>query len=73
MLSFLSLGLLAVPAAHATGFSFFARDDASTTSNSTNGTIDMVSAAWYTGWHNESLPLANVTWDKYTHVFYSFA
>lgn len=33
----------------------------------------MVSAAWYTGWHNESLPLANVTWDKYTHVFYSFA
>lgn len=76
MLSFLSLGLLAVPAVHATGSSFYSRDDASTTlatSNSTNRTIDMVSGAWYTGWHNESLPLANVPWDKYTHVFYSFA
>lgn len=33
----------------------------------------MVSGAWYTGWHNESLPLAKVPWDKYTHIFYSFA
>lgn len=78
MLSFLSLSLLAAPAVHATGPLFHALDDASNalaTSNSTrfNGTIDMVSGAWYTGYHNESLPLAKVPWDKYTHVFYSFA
>ncbi|KZT71670.1 glycoside hydrolase family 18 protein [Daedalea quercina L-15889] len=74
MLSFLSLGLLAAPAVHATGFPFVARDASTDSSNSTNTTtVDMVSAAWYTGWHNESLPLNNVSWDKYTHLIYSFA
>ncbi|TFY68804.1 hypothetical protein EVJ58_g790 [Rhodofomes roseus] len=70
MLSFLSLGLLALPAAHATGSHFTARD-AST--DSANSTVDMVAAAWYTGWHSEDFTLNNVSWDKYTHLIYSFA
>lgn len=71
MLSFLSLGLLAVPAVHATGSTFFARDDSA---NATNATIvDMVSSSWYAGWHADNFTLQNVSWDKYTHLIYSFA
>ncbi|KAL6301260.1 chitinase [Sparassis latifolia] len=33
----------------------------------------MVATAWYTGWHSEYLPVANVSWDKYTHMTYAFA
>ncbi|KAH9932466.1 chitinase [Fomitopsis serialis] len=33
----------------------------------------MVAAAWYTGWHSDTLTLGNVSWDKYTHLIYSFA
>ncbi|KAH8107690.1 chitinase [Cristinia sonorae] len=36
-------------------------------------TVDMVSAAWYAGWHSQNFTLANVTWEKYTHMTYSFA
>ncbi|KZT10932.1 glycoside hydrolase family 18 protein [Laetiporus sulphureus 93-53] len=70
MLSFLSLGLLAVPAVRAAGLPFFARD-AST--NSTNSTVDMVAASWYAGWHSENFTLDDVSWEKYTHLIYSFA
>ncbi|EJD03467.1 chitinase [Fomitiporia mediterranea MF3/22] len=33
---------------------------------------DIVSSAWYTGWHAEYFPLDNVSWDKYTHLTYAF-
>ncbi|KAI0076134.1 chitinase [Panus rudis PR-1116 ss-1] len=33
----------------------------------------MVAAAWYAGWHAQDFPVANVSWDKYTHMTYSFA
>ncbi|KAF8598082.1 glycoside hydrolase [Ceratobasidium sp. AG-I] len=32
-----------------------------------------VSAAWYASWHAADVPLANVSWSKYTSVKYSFA
>ncbi|KAI0929854.1 hypothetical protein AcV5_006707 [Taiwanofungus camphoratus] len=70
MLSFLSLGFLAIPAAHAT--SHYARD-APSNSTAGNATVDMVSAAWYAGWHAQDFALNNVSWDKYTHLTYSFA
>ncbi|EMD39774.1 glycoside hydrolase family 18 protein [Gelatoporia subvermispora B] len=34
---------------------------------------DKVSAAWYAGWHSEDFPLSKVSWEKYTHLIYSFA
>ncbi|KAM6494204.1 glycoside hydrolase family 18 protein [Amanita muscaria] len=41
----------------------------------TAGTNDspFVSTAWYTGWHYNDVPLANVSWSKYTHMSYAFA
>ncbi|TBU48668.1 chitinase [Dichomitus squalens] len=33
----------------------------------------LVSAAWYAGWHSDDFPLASVSWNKYTHLTYSFA
>ncbi|KAH9940359.1 chitinase [Epithele typhae] len=33
----------------------------------------LVSAAWYAGWHSDDFPLSSVSWDKYTHMTYSFA
>ncbi|CCM03883.1 uncharacterized protein FIBRA_06034 [Fibroporia radiculosa] len=71
MLSLLSLGLLALPVTHATSFPFHARDTSAT--NATNVTVDMVSSAWYAGWHADNFTLNNVSWDKYTHLIYSFA
>ncbi|KAK7692166.1 hypothetical protein QCA50_003787 [Cerrena zonata] len=44
-----------------------------TISTSNGSTVDMVSAAWYAGWHSKDFPVANVSWEKYTHVTYSFA
>lgn len=32
-----------------------------------------ISAAWYTGWHAPSFPLSQVSWSKYTNLFYAFA
>ncbi|KAM5533753.1 hypothetical protein V8D89_012626 [Ganoderma adspersum] len=32
-----------------------------------------VSAAWYAAWHEADFPPAVVSWDKYTHLTYSFA
>ena len=33
-----------------------------------------VAASWYAGWHaSEGFPLSNVSWDKYTHMTFSFA
>ncbi|KAH6914418.1 endochitinase [Coprinopsis sp. MPI-PUGE-AT-0042] len=32
-----------------------------------------IAASWYAGWHIEDFPLAQVSWDKYTHLTYSFA
>ncbi|OCH91678.1 glycoside hydrolase [Obba rivulosa] len=74
MLSFFTLALFAAPAVHAAGPSFFLRDATTASPNTTtNATIDMVSASWYAGWHAQDFPLSNVSWDKYTHLTYSFA
>ncbi|KAH9948621.1 chitinase [Amylocystis lapponica] len=70
MLSLLSFTLLALSASRASAHAF-ARD--APAANLTNSTVEMVAAAWYTGWHAENFTLANVTWDKYTHMTYSFA
>ena len=34
--------------------------------------VEMVAAAWYTGWHAEDFTLDDVSWDKYTHMTYAF-
>jgi len=41
--------------------------------NRTDASVGMVAATWYAGWHAELYPLSNVSWDKYTHITYSFA
>ena len=38
-----------------------------------DGSVSLVSAAWYAGWHSGDFPLSAVSWDKYTHLTYSFA
>ncbi|KAI0784678.1 chitinase [Abortiporus biennis] len=37
------------------------------------GKESLVSAAWYAGWHSTDFPLSKVSWNKYTHLTYSFA
>lgn len=82
MLSFLALPLLAVPSVSAFSDSSNARHHAFARHHSlaardaapaSNATVDMVAVAWYAGWHSEYLPTSNVSWDKYTHMTYSFA
>ncbi|EIN09004.1 glycoside hydrolase [Punctularia strigosozonata HHB-11173 SS5] len=34
---------------------------------------DRVFSTWYAGWHADEFPPDKVSWDKYTHVTYSFA
>lgn len=41
--------------------------------NLSDTSVDLVAATWYAGWHAELFPLANVSWEKYTHITYSFA
>ncbi|KAI0085037.1 chitinase [Irpex rosettiformis] len=67
MLSFLSTPLFLASAALA---GYVARDG---TASTTNSTVDMVAAAWYTGWHSQNFTVANISWDKYTHLTFSFA
>ncbi|KAI0047940.1 glycoside hydrolase family 18 protein [Auriscalpium vulgare] len=31
-----------------------------------------VAASWYANWHATDVPLANLSWSKYTHMIYSF-
>ncbi|KAI0344492.1 chitinase [Trametopsis cervina] len=68
MLSLFSIPFILASAAFA---AYTVRDEAPTTSD--NSTVDMVAAAWYTGWHAENFTVANVSWDKYTHITFSFA
>ncbi|KAI0053357.1 glycoside hydrolase family 18 protein [Auriscalpium vulgare] len=32
-----------------------------------------VAASWYANWHADDVPLANISWSKYTHMTYAFA
>lgn len=33
-----------------------------------------IAISWYAGWHStEGFPLSKVSWNKYTHLTYSFA
>lgn len=42
------------------------------TSTSNGSTVDMVAAGWYAGYHSNDFPVANFSWEKYTHVTYAF-
>ncbi|CAL1706107.1 unnamed protein product [Somion occarium] len=70
MWAFLPLSFFAISAVRATTIS---ADATISVSGSTNATVNMVAAAWYAGWHSEDLPVANVSWEKYTHMTFSFA
>ncbi|KAI0661423.1 chitinase [Cubamyces menziesii] len=40
---------------------------------STQSSGSRVAAAWYAGYHSSDFPLSSVSWNKYTHLTYSFA
>jgi GH18 family chitinase len=44
----------------------------STKSDARSGS-NPVAAAWYAGRHSTDFPLKDISWSKYTHVFYAFA
>ena len=69
MRSLVTLALLALPFVSAKPASF-----TRTCSNHGKGSkTPLVSAAWYAGWHSDDFPLDAVSWNKYTHMTYSFA
>lgn len=35
--------------------------------------VEMVSSAWYAGWHGTDFPPSKVSWEKYTQMTYAFA
>ncbi|KAL1710387.1 glycoside hydrolase family 18 protein [Schizophyllum commune] len=41
--------------------------------SSSDDASDLVSVAWYTGWHAEDYPPSNVSWSKYSLLHYAFA
>ena len=41
-------------------------------SQTARSTVEMVSTAWYAGWHATDFTLSNVSWDKYTQMTYAF-
>ncbi|KAL5514322.1 hypothetical protein ACEPAG_2410 [Sanghuangporus baumii] len=41
--------------------------------NTDGGNSSLIAATWYAGWDSDDYPLSNVSWEKYTHVIYSFA
>ncbi|VDB82806.1 unnamed protein product [Peniophora sp. CBMAI 1063] len=39
-----------------------------------NDSLQPVAATWFAGWHaTQGFPVSSLSWDKYTHVTYSFA
>ncbi len=32
-----------------------------------------VAAGWYTGWHSQNFALTDISWSKYTTLYYAFA
>ncbi|TCD64825.1 hypothetical protein EIP91_003572 [Steccherinum ochraceum] len=72
-MSLLSYTLLALSLAGARAATVSGSADVNATAGASGSSVDMVSAAWYTGWHSDNFTLANVSWDKYTHMTYSFA
>ncbi|OCB89110.1 glycoside hydrolase [Sanghuangporus baumii] len=53
-------------------------DSAEPSSSANNGTgtnsnSSLIAATWYAGWNSDDYPLSDVSWEKYTHVIYSFA
>ena len=93
MLSFLTLPFLAsaaLAASHLPRRDFhhhLARDlaasanvtaNVTTTTGSANGTVDMVAAGYFTGWHAAgqvayNFTVDDVSWEKYTHLIYAFS
>lgn len=68
MLSFLLLSsLLAGSASLVSAFPSYSR-----AARGGGQEVEMVAAAWYTGWHAQDFTLDDVSWDKYTHMTYAF-
>ena len=42
-------------------------------SDASSGSRTPVAAGWYAGWLNSDFNLQDLSWEKYTHVYYSFA
>lgn len=77
MRAFLSFALLVLPLVSAKRSSHSFKKRTCPVKNSTApaspSSSSVVSAAWYAGWHSDDFPLDSVSWDKYTHLTYSFA
>ncbi|KAI0364435.1 chitinase [Pilatotrama ljubarskyi] len=72
MLSFLYIALyLALPFAQAKSHSFKRTCSAGRSSNASKS--PRVATGWYAGWHSSDFTLDDVSWNKYTHLTYSFA
>jgi hypothetical protein len=60
-----------------TGHLFWAAQSSSTcrsrSSSGTRKSTGQVAAAWYAGWHSSDFPLQDLSWKKYTMVFYATA
>ncbi|KAI0829744.1 chitinase [Trametes gibbosa] len=78
MLSFLLLALsIAIPFAEAKPHSLKRacspnKSSGSSTSSSSSKS-SQVAVGWYAGYHSEDFTLKDVSWDKYSHLTYSFA
>lgn len=42
-------------------------------SDTSSGSKPPVAAAWYAGWHSTDFTLQDLSWHKYTHVYYAYA
>lgn len=79
MLSFLLLALsIAVPFAEAKPHTHVLKrtcPSKSSGSSSSSGSSKSSKAAvgWYAGYHSTDFPLSDVSWNKYTHLTFSFA
>ncbi|THH31015.1 hypothetical protein EUX98_g3198 [Antrodiella citrinella] len=67
LLFILPLTALAVPTCSLGSFITPTASDSATSSN------QFVASTWYTSWHESTLPLEDLSWDKYTSVAYAFA
>ena len=76
MRPFLSFALALLPLVSAKSHHSSAKRSCPIKNNTAPATSSssLVSTAWYAGWHaDEGFPLDAVSWDKYTHLTYSFA
>ncbi|KAL5476829.1 hypothetical protein ACEPAI_3015 [Sanghuangporus weigelae] len=71
--SFLAGTVLGAPLCGLVSPSSSAFADSAAPSTNTGGNSSLIAATWYAGWNSDDYPLSDVSWEKYTHVIYSFA